>query len=405
MKTILYILIITVSLLLLFELLTQPQIMRNENTQPDPAISTSSLSQVQAEPQEDVDEPEAEDVVTDNLDEQNIRTVLSAPKDGMYFGAFADFGPNEKNVTRRKIKNFEALTGRKISWAYFSQNWFDGIIFPQQTVALLADMNITPYIRLMPRSNFSSSSTAQRFTLDRIISGEFDSELRRWAMAAASAETPLIIEFGTEVNGDWFPWNGAHNGAGTDNEYGSSTQPDGPERFIDARRRVINIFREADASNVTWVYHVNAISSPSASWNQVMSYYPGDDYIDWIGVSVYGAQTKKARWVSFYQVFSSAYATVTERTDKPIAIVEVGVSEGSDKNMKAQWFEDMFSSLTTGQYPEVKALAYWHSHFTTADGLTANLFINSSPSAQAAFKKYIADPIFLSDTIFIQVAG
>ena len=31
---------------------------------------------------------------------------------------------------------------------------------------------------------------------------------RAWGRAAQTFGTPLIVEFGTEVNGSWFPWNG-----------------------------------------------------------------------------------------------------------------------------------------------------------------------------------------------------
>ena len=50
-----------------------------------------------------------------------------------------------------------------------------------------------------------------RFTLARIVRGDLDADLRAWADGARRFGSPLLAEFGTEVNGFWFPWNGRWN--------------------------------------------------------------------------------------------------------------------------------------------------------------------------------------------------
>ena len=47
---------------------------------------------------------------------------------------------------------------------------------------------------------------------------------------------------------------------------------------------------KAEADNILWVFHVNYNDWPNESWNRFENYYPGDDYIDWLAVSIYGAQ-------------------------------------------------------------------------------------------------------------------
>lgn len=327
-------------------------------------------------------------------------TVLIPPESGMYFGAFAEFDAYEDKVTAEAVTKFVSLVGKEIAWGYFSNNWFDGISFPHEQVQTLLNAGVTPYIRMMPRTNFSPTPQNWIYSHERIAAGEFDDELRTWARAARDVNSPLIIEFGTEVNGDWFPWNGKYNGGGATTGYGDSTQADGPERFIAAYRHIIDLFREENATNVTWVYHLNAISSPEASWNGRMSYYPGDAYIDWIGVSVYGAQRPGDPWTSFTSVFNGAYQEITATTDKPIAVVEFGVAEGKDTGSKARWLQNTFAAFSNGSYPRVYALSYWHSRWTNVDGSVSNLQIDSSAESLEVFVNALQHPMYVSQTQF-----
>lgn len=329
----------------------------------------------------------------DYIKNKNTKNKLLVPNQGLYFGAFADFGPHEDNIEVSIINNFHNMVGKKIAWAYFSDNWFNDISFPTSSVETLKSLNITPFIRIMPRIDFDNRGQDSPYTLNKIQRGDFDSEIRQWAKDAIRSNTPLIIEFGTEVNGDWFPWNGRWNIINNDTNSGSKT-------FIDAYRHIIDLFNEEGVNNVTWVYHVNAISSPNTYWNEIMDYYPGDNYIDWIGVSVYGAQNKNQDWISFDEVYSPAYHQITAVTDKPIAIVEFGVSEGTNYEDKSLWLNSMFTSLQKNLYPNTKGISYWHSHWIEDDGTVSNLRLDSSTKTRNNFSKLILNNYYLSNTQF-----
>ena len=60
---------------------------------------------------------------------------------------------------------------------------------------------------------------------------------------------------------------------------------------------IIDLFRALDVDNITWVFHIDAYNDPNTPWNQMAGYYPGDDYIDWIGVSAYGPAGPERRLV------------------------------------------------------------------------------------------------------------
>ncbi len=242
---------------------------------------------------------------------------------GVYHCAFPDFGGTEDSVTLKRITDFENLVAKNIAWVTFADNWVGGISFPKDEVELIWNSGHLPYIKMMAFSTheYSNGGMDSIYDLVSIASGKFDDDLRKWADDAKESGVPMLVCFGVEVNGKWFPWNGKWNGGAAK----------GPSNFISAYRHVVDVFRQQGANNISWVYHVNATSNPDEPWNSIASYYPGDKYVDWIGVSVYGAQSnKEARqyWERFREIMDVAYPKLTALSaNKPICVSEFGVTE------------------------------------------------------------------------------
>ena len=252
---------------------------------------------------------------------------LIAPVEGIYHAAFPDFGGTEDVVTAERIKDFETLVSKDIVWAYFSNNWYNNIRFPAEEVNTIYSAGKIPFIRMMPRTTFDEGGPDPNYTMQKIIDGDFDADLTQWALDAANTNIPLLVEFGTEVNGNWFPWNGQYNGAGETTSYGEPTLPDGAERFRDAYRHIIDICRTNGANNITWFFHVDAYGSPATSWNEIANYYPGDNYIDWLGVSIFGPQESNEDYQEFSEILDAVYPTLSNLASKPIAVLEFAVTE------------------------------------------------------------------------------
>lgn len=254
---------------------------------------------------------------------------LVPPTKGIYHAAYPDFGGTEDIVTAERVADFEKLVDQKIAWAYFSNNWGKSIKFPNEAIKEILKAGRQPYIRLMPRSVFEEGGPDPIYTMQRIIDGKFDKELKEWAIEAAKTKIPLLAEFGTEINGNWFSWNGEFNGGGTTKEYGDPKLYDGPERFRDAYRHIIDICRANGANNITWFFHVDALSLPATKWNKIKYYYPGDDYIDWFGISAYGPQEPENKYREFEEIMDDIYPDVLKlsKEEKPIAILEFAMTE------------------------------------------------------------------------------
>lgn len=255
--------------------------------------------------------------------EDSLKVLL--PQSGVYFSAYPDFGDSEDTVTAQRIQDFEDLAGKTVAWVYFSNNWVDGIKFPYEAIMTIHDFGRQPYIRMMAISSYERVCPDSVYTLQRIIDGEFDEELKQWAGDAKAVGFPLMVEFGTEVNGDWFGWNGVWNGVW------NGGAEEGPKRFKDAYRHIVDLFRAQGADNITWVFHVNAGSYPDEEWNSMTAYYPGDEYIDWIGISVYGPLTPKegrSYWETFTEIMDAYYPELCAiSAEKPLVVLEFGVVE------------------------------------------------------------------------------
>jgi hypothetical protein len=323
---------------------------------------------------------------------------VAPPERGLYHAAFPFFVRGDRNedyVDSGRLAGFERLAGKRIAWAYFSQHWFRGIRFPQAEARTIWRHGSVPFIRLMPWSAQGEHRAEPTFTLQRILDGAFDGQLAVWARDAGASGIPLMVEFGTEVNGRWFPWNGVWNGGGRRNGYGDPAQADGPERFRDAYRHIVTLFRANGTSNVTWVFHVNHNSDPVAPWNRIAAYYPGDGYVDWVGVSVYAAQTPGESWTEFQPALAAAYGELARiAPTKPIAVLEYGAPEARDPRRKAGWIAAALRTLRSGRFPRVKAAAWWDERWTAEKGRAVDMSIGSSPAARAAYRRGVAGTAF-----------
>jgi hypothetical protein len=312
---------------------------------------------------------------------------LLPPTRGIYHAAFPGFCDTEDCVSAQRIRSFERIAGKRIVWAYFSDNWFDGIRFPDAEVREIWSHHRTvPFIRMMPRADWTEGCENETYSLAKIAGGRLDLELSVYAHEAAETGIPLMIEFGTEVNGNWFPWSGACNGGAGG----------GPKRFRDAYRRIVTIFRRAGARNVTWVLHFEAGGDQTASWNRMRAYYPGRDYVDWVGLSAYGPQAPGDPWPSFRSVFEAGYRELAAAAPgKPIALLEFGAVEERGRD-KAAWIAAALGDVASGRYSRLKAVSYWNSTFANEGRGPSLMRIDTSPAVTAAYRAGVAGPGFVS---------
>lgn len=216
--------------------------------------------------------------------------TLSMQDSGCYIGAFAEEGEYEDSVSVDQLNQYEILSGKSVAFVQFSLFWGRRVI-PTKQLNAIKKYGAVPMIQLLPWGEPYTLFKKQSFySLDNIIAGKFDGYLKEIAHVIKSYKYPVLVTFGVEMNGDWFPWSGIYNGGKITDQYGDPKFPDGPEKYRDAFRHVVNVFRKAGTDNIIWYFHADAISEPNEPWNFIENYYPGNDYVDWIGISVFGPQ-------------------------------------------------------------------------------------------------------------------
>ncbi len=334
---------------------------------------------------------------------QNTTKLLPPPSNKIYFGAFPDFGGSEDRVSTKRVHDFEKLVDHNLTWAMFSQNWFEGITYPKAHIHAIHEAGAIPYVRLMPRSDESQGHAEPRFSLQRIIDGDFDANLTRWAQDAKADGIPILVDFAVEMNGDWFPWSGVFNGGAKTDGYGDATYPDGPERYRDAYRHIIDLFRAEGVRHITWMFHPNLASEPSKTWNAPAKYYPGDDYIDWVGFSLYGAQTPDEEWEGLgfgEQLRDGCRAFKAISDTKPRAVLEFGVMDHHKDGNKTAWLDDAFSTILHNDCTTFQAISPWHEKWQNDDESWSDLRLDSSPEVTATVRRWLSDPRFASKPVF-----
>ncbi len=148
-----------------------------------------------------------------------------------------------------------------------------------------------------------------RASLAAIAAGSYDAYLSSYAESVRQFGHPVIIGFGHEMNAPWWAWGYEH-------------VP--PATFVAAWRHIVKLFRALGADNVTWLWTISAGSShtgPLASW------WPGPNYVTWIGVDGYfGAPSD-----TFASVFGSTIAQLRAFTDRPVLLAQTAVARGTDQ--------------------------------------------------------------------------
>jgi hypothetical protein len=304
---------------------------------------------------------------------------LLAPASGIYLGLNPDFSqpPDQlegQTVSRAGVDEFVNVAGRRPVVVSFVQHWFKGLDFPRDKILTIWRAGAVPYVRMHAHSGspFGVGNPPEEYpgiySLQNIIDGRFDDALRKWADAARASNIPIIMEFGDEENADWGPWGGFWNGAGETRGYGDPTFPDGPERFRDAYRHMVTLFRTEGAANVTWVFHMVEWFQPNRSWESFANYYPGSDYVDWLALSLFGLNnlpdgglgTFEQELATFHAPdYPGNYADITSLGPQPLSLMYVGVTPKQGDSVR--WINGMFDTIRSGRYPRIAMLSWFNS--------------------------------------------
>ncbi|HWH84343.1 MAG TPA: glycosyl hydrolase [Burkholderiaceae bacterium] len=229
---------------------------------------------------------------------------------------------------------------------------------------------------------------------------------RAWSVWP-SGSSPCI-RLAHEMNGNWYPWSAAIGG-------------NSAQAYVVMWQRVLGIFwaKGLDSHTVQWIWAVN---HEDASPAHAEDYYPGDAYVNWIGVDGYnwGASQSWSSWSRPDQVFAPMVARLRGVSTKPLALTETASSTSLpgkvDVAAKSQWISELFAYATA---PGTGArMIVWFNEDKETDwavfgGSNGDETYRSGRTSYKAYKAYraatqapgllapdSADPHLLSDTLF-----
>ncbi|MDQ6832337.1 MAG: beta-mannanase [Chloroflexota bacterium] len=271
------------------------------------------------------------------------------------------------------IDQFTGLVGSSPAIIMWYQDWahLDMRDFDLDRMNAVVQRGAVPVITWEPWDD-TGNETQPAYALSRIVDGTYDFYIRGWAHAAATWRNRLYLRFAHEMNADWYPWSSGVNG-------NTSAQ------YIAAWRHVWDIFHQEGATNVRWIWSPNVEVPGSTPYAEV---YPGDTYVDWIGLDGYNWGTSQAwsRWMDFTAIFGVSYEDIEQLTNKPIMIAETACADsGGDK---AAWILHGLLTDVPTRFPRIRAVVWFDIEKET------DWRIDSSPSSLAAFSRVAASPMY-----------
>jgi hypothetical protein len=277
--------------------------------------------------------------------------------------------PEEAPENPAVLQRFEKDAGKEVTFVNLGQGW---ATFKAGPMNNLIAAGALPLVTMW---------LGEGLTLEDVAKGKQDAQIRAWAQAAKEFGYPFLFRPWWEMNGAWYSW-------------GRS------DWFIPAWQHFHKVVEEVGATNVTWAWIVNTIYEPSinpAPW------YPGDAYVDWIGMDAYNWGYNPAqpdRWVTAEESIQPTLEAIEEiAPTKPVCICESASTEhghGADHETKSVWIHEMLDEYLPSQ-PQIKAYLYFNWNVENGTNhIRYDWPIESSPEAEKAFREGIASPTYLS---------
>ncbi|HET6350744.1 MAG TPA: glycosyl hydrolase [Coriobacteriia bacterium] len=230
---------------------------------------------------------------------------IPAPSGGCLLGAYVHDNPDQTVFNSGAGKDHALL----LKFIHMGVDGFDvaGPISARAFCDSAYALDAVPYLTIEP----------DHATADSVLTAEDREWLIAFAKELGAYQRPAFVRFGHEMNGNWYPWGWTHVE---------------PAVYIEGFREAAAIFRE-HAPLVAMVW------APSQNWGNnctelYSTWYPGDEYVDWVGLTSYEWSYGGVMDGQFYYSIkfgdgpeANFYATFAEGHNKPMMIAETACGD------------------------------------------------------------------------------
>jgi len=259
-----------------------------------------------------------------------------------YLGVFEPGSPQ----SYANVEGFARAVGRPPNLVSYYSFWNED--FQQDFAQTAASDGATTIVEVEPY-----------VSLAKIASGAYDSYLIRYADEVAAFKHKVVISFGHEMNGYWYPW-----------AYHSTPA----KTFVAAWRHFVDVFREQGADNVIWLWQVNSLNAKTGSPHD---WWPGSNYVTWVGVSGYYYTPGN----SFDNVFNPVVNDIRQFTQDPLLIAETAVGPPAGQS---RGIADLFAGI---RFNHFLGLVWFDQHSTAGGYKGENWRLEGDRNGLAAFRK------------------
>ena len=238
-----------------------------------------------------------------------------------------------KEISNQFGKNFDIIS-IYIPWGKAIE-----LNFPQSLLDSIYEQKSIPMITWEPWINsFQHDPPYGKHVFELIEEGYFDTYMANFAIKLRNLQRPVFLRFAHEFDNPFYPW--------------FIVGAESSEKFKKAWIHTYEIFQNNGATNAIWIWN------PWKSIN-VGSFYPGDKYVDWIGVNIlnYGKLNLDGKSYDFEELYKPFHDEFSKLPSEPVIISEFGTIKDA---MQSEWFRNAFASIEN-DFQEIRSVVYFNS--------------------------------------------
>lgn len=181
-------------------------------------------------------------------------------------------------------------------------------------------------IHTYPKAQIIQIGLYMRYMLREVVKGGLDQNIIQLGQWVKNSKKEVYLRVGYEFDN---PENGYD-----------------PQEYVQAYRYIVEKLRSMDISNIHFVWHSIAWRDKDWPVTDPFKWYPGDQYVDWVGISFFDSQRDEER---------NAMAELARKIKKPLMIAESSPFKKYTQEEKLSWIKKLFEYIKNN---DVKLLSY-----------------------------------------------
>ncbi|MFY0675136.1 MAG: hypothetical protein JXQ87_17205 [Bacteroidia bacterium] len=175
----------------------------------------------------------------------------------------------------------------------------------------------------------------------KTANGTYDDVLKQYFDWAKGINRPIYLRIGYEFDGP-------HNELE-------------PAEYVAAYKHIVDLANDEGVTNIAFVWH-SYIFRPYQG-NALADYYPGDEYVDWVGLSLFGLLYADADLMNY----GDAVMEFAKTHKKPVMVAEASPTEGIDPTSNEAWSTWFVNFFSICYEKNIKAISFINANWQIYD--------------------------------------